>query len=243
MYNGNVETHDPRPLYFRIAAGLRAEIASGRLSVGMRIPPIASLARSYSVAPVTIREALRLLSEEGLIKSRQGSGTFVTERAVNARIEPQDLNWPPHAATANQWRPRLLQADDIAPPLLSGDGVPVANYRRMLRVHVDETGSPVRLVELFLDRRYHDKAPHRFKKEMVLAVLEELHGSELDQIRHTFTLTVADAFVASQLGIGTGDPLGRLRRVLTNEAGEVVYFAIALIRADRIALAWTSRRP
>jgi GntR family transcriptional regulator len=243
MSDTTVEAHDPRPLYFRIAAGLRAEIASGQLGVGTRIPAIATLARSYSVAPVTVREALRLLSEEGLIKSRQGSGTFVTERATLARVDPQNLNWPAHAATANRWRARILQADNTAPPLLPGDGMPVKTYRRMLRVHVDDDGAPMRLVELFVDRRYYSEAPKRYNKEMVLAVLEELHGPELVQIRNTFTLTVADAFVASQLSIGAGDPLGRLRRVMTNSAGEAVYFAVAWIRADRIALAWTSKRP
>jgi GntR family transcriptional regulator len=238
-----VEMQDPRPLYFRIAAGLRAEIVSGRLDVGARIPPIAELARSYAVAPVTVREALRLLSEEGLIKSRQGSGTFVTERAMQARVDPENLNWPPYAKTAHQWRARLLQADDTSPPLTSGDGLPVASYRRMLRMHVDDKGTPMRLVELFVDRRYYDEAPERFDVEMVVALLEELHGEDLAQMRHMFTLTVADAFVASQLSIGAGEPLGRLRRVMVNHAGEVVYFAVAWIRADRIALAWTSRRP
>jgi len=237
------EARDPSPLYFRIAAGLRAEIASGRLAVGTRVPPIATLARTYAVAPVTVREALRLLSEEGLIWSRQGSGTFVADRAANSLLVPEDLDWPARTSTARQWRARVLQADDTAPPLGPSDGMPVSNYRRMLRVHVDGNAAPIRMVELFVDRRYYDRAPDRFDSEMVIALLEKMHGPDLAQIRHTFTLTVADAFCASQLNIRVGDPLGRLRRVLINNAGEAVYFAVAMIRADRIALAWTSQRP
>ena len=61
--------------------------------------------------------------------------------------------------------------------------------------------------------------------------------------KRTFTVSVADAFTADQLAIRVGDPLGRLRRVLLNQAGEAVYFAIGLVRADRIALAWTTKRP
>jgi DNA-binding GntR family transcriptional regulator len=113
----------------------------------------------------------------------------------------------------------------------------------MLRVHVDDSGKPVRLVELFVDRRYYDEAPKRFNKEMVLAMLQELHGADLEQIRNSFTLTIADKFIASQLAIGAGDSIGRLRRVMTNKAGEAVYFAVAWIRPERIALAWTSKRP
>lgn len=237
------EAHDPSPLYFRIAAGLRSEIASGRLAVGTRLPPIAALARTYAVAPVTVREALRLLSEEGLIWSRQGSGTFVADRAANSVIVPENLDWPARTSTARQWRAHVLQADDTAPPLGPHDGAPVPNYRRMLRVHVDRNAVPIRMVELFVDRRYYNQAPDKFDSEMVIALLEEMHGPDLSQIHHTFTLTVADAFYASHLNIHVGDPLGRLRRVLINNAGEAVYFAVAMIRADRIALGWTSKRP
>jgi GntR family transcriptional regulator len=239
----SAEARDPSPIYFRIAAGLRAEIASGRLPVGARLPPIAALARTYAVAPVTVREALRLLTEEGLIWSRQGSGTFVADRAANSVIVPQDLDWPARTPNALQWRARVLQADDTPPPLSPDDGSAALSYRRMLRVHFDRDGVPVRMVEVFVDRRYYDQAPNRFDSEMVIALLEEMHGPDLNQIRHTFTLTVADAYCASQLNIRVGDPVGRLRRVVIDNAGVAVYFAVAMIRADRIALAWTSVRP
>jgi GntR family transcriptional regulator len=182
------------------------------------------------------------LSEEGLIWSRQGSGTFVAERAANSVIAPVDLDWPARTPNALQWRARVLQADDTAPPLGPADGTSAPSYRRMLRVHFDANAEPIRMVELFVDRRYYDLAPARFDSEMVIALIEELRGPDLNQIRHAFTLTVADAYCASNLNIRIGDPIGRLRRVLLNNAGEVVYFAVALIRADRIALAWTSKR-
>ena len=234
---------DPSPLYQRIASGLRAEIASGRLPVGARLPAIATLARTYAVAPVTARQALKVLTDEGLVRSRQGSGTFVANLPARAHIPSDVLDWPMRAPALRRHRARILQADDTAPPLLPGDGKAAASYRRMLRVHVDADGLPMRLVELFVDRRCYDQAPQRFDVEMALALLEEMHGPELLEMRHTFTLSVADAFTADQLAIRVGDPLGRLRRVLLNQAGEAVYFAIGLVRADRIALAWTTKRP
>jgi DNA-binding GntR family transcriptional regulator len=55
-------------------------------------------------------------------------------------------------------------------------------------------------------------------------------------------LTLADAEVAAHLGVRAGDPLGRLRRSLVDAQGVVAYFSIALIRSDRISLAWSMRR-
>jgi DNA-binding GntR family transcriptional regulator len=71
--------HNKSPLYHSIAGVLRSLIASGELNVGAQLPTIAALAQRYQVAPVTVREAFRLLTQEGLIRARRGSGTFVNE--------------------------------------------------------------------------------------------------------------------------------------------------------------------
>jgi DNA-binding GntR family transcriptional regulator len=72
--------------------------------------------------------------------------------------------------------------------------------------------------------------------------MEELDAVHLVEMRQNFTLTIADADVAAHLGVRAGEPLGRLRRSLVNAQGVVVYFSIALIRSDRISLAWSMRR-
>jgi DNA-binding GntR family transcriptional regulator len=65
----------------------------------------------------------------------------------------------------------------------------------------------------------------------------------LVEMRQSFTLTIAEAEVAAHLGVRAGDPLGRLRRSLLDPQNVAVYFSIALIRSDRISLAWSMRRP
>lgn len=59
------------------AAGLRAEIASGRWAVGARIPVEPALAQQLGVSRGTLREAIRTLVHAGLLEVRQGSGTYV----------------------------------------------------------------------------------------------------------------------------------------------------------------------
>ncbi|MGX8013400.1 FadR/GntR family transcriptional regulator [Mesorhizobium sp. ORM8.1] len=56
---------------------LRAEILSGRWGVGARIPNEASLADLLSVSRGTVREAVRVLVSQGLLDTRQGSGTYL----------------------------------------------------------------------------------------------------------------------------------------------------------------------
>lgn len=74
----------------RLAYGLRCAIASGLLADGVRMPAERDLARALAVSRSTVTTALDLLREEGLVTSRQGSGTVVRgpgQRAVgSARV-------------------------------------------------------------------------------------------------------------------------------------------------------------
>lgn len=72
---GNADRRRP---YLRIAEDIRREIAAGRYAVGEQLPVARELADKYGVAMMTIGNALAVLRDEGLIETRQGSGSFVT---------------------------------------------------------------------------------------------------------------------------------------------------------------------
>ena len=64
---------------------LRGEITSGRWSVGDRLPNEAALAATLDVSRGTVREAVRALVAQGMLETRQGSGTYVRSTADAAR--------------------------------------------------------------------------------------------------------------------------------------------------------------
>ncbi|WP_019874621.1 PLP-dependent aminotransferase family protein [Sporichthya polymorpha] len=61
----------------RLAYGLRCAINSGLIPDGVKLPPERDLARGLAVSRSTVTTALDLLREDGLVTSRQGSGTVV----------------------------------------------------------------------------------------------------------------------------------------------------------------------
>lgn len=84
----SLDPDDPRPPYQQVAAALRAAILTRKIEPGQKLPSQSELAQSYGVARMTIQQALRLLKDEGLTVSRQGSGVFArarTERPVGLR--------------------------------------------------------------------------------------------------------------------------------------------------------------
>lgn len=67
------------PIYRQIAAELRQEITSGTFEPGDRLPKEAKLEKRFGASRNTVRLALGVLANEGLVRIRHGKGTFVAE--------------------------------------------------------------------------------------------------------------------------------------------------------------------
>lgn len=85
--------------YHQIAAAIRADIASGRLRVGDKLPSRAELAAAHQAAPMTVQNALRQLREEGLVRSEQGRGVFVAALPAVAGFEVVQVQAEVHECT------------------------------------------------------------------------------------------------------------------------------------------------
>lgn len=72
---------DALPLYRRLAQTLRDAIAAGAHPIGTSLPTEVELCERHDVSRHTVREALRLLVDQGLIERRQGAGSRVIAAA------------------------------------------------------------------------------------------------------------------------------------------------------------------
>jgi DNA-binding FadR family transcriptional regulator len=118
---------DFKPLqrYEQIAERLTADIRSGALPPGERLPSERDLARSLDVSRASVREAIAALQVQGLVETRPGAGTFVAaqppagdalphDASPSAVLEARVLLEPAVAAQAA----RLGQRDETAERLL-----------------------------------------------------------------------------------------------------------------------------
>lgn len=74
-------------LWRQIVTKLQADIASGQLKSGMRLPTEAELSSQFGVNRHTVRRALEELSRDGLVRVEQGRGSFVAEDVLDYAIE------------------------------------------------------------------------------------------------------------------------------------------------------------
>lgn len=94
-----VEPDSPLSAWGQIHRDLRYRIDTGEFAAGARIPAEVQLTEYYEVSRVTIRRSIRALTDDGYLRTRRGSGSYVTDRN-SALICDLDL--------ARPWREQLL---------------------------------------------------------------------------------------------------------------------------------------
>ena len=106
---------DRQPKYLRIHAELRDRIRTGQWPAGSPLPAQRDLAAEFGVSIMTLRQAIQLLTDEGLVAARHGSGTYVAARYEfglgHLRSFASDL-----AAQGAEIGTRLLATEVITPP-------------------------------------------------------------------------------------------------------------------------------
>ncbi|HMH90232.1 MAG TPA: GntR family transcriptional regulator [Streptosporangiaceae bacterium] len=104
-----------QPKYLRIYTELRDRIIGGQWPAGSSLPAQRELADEFGVSMMTLRQALQLLADEGLVGTRHGLGTYVAPRFAHdlghLRSFASDL-----AAQGAEVTTRLLDAAALAPP-------------------------------------------------------------------------------------------------------------------------------
>src|SRR6187551_4122523 len=72
-----VDPSDPTPIYAQLDRGIRAAIASGRLTVGDRLPTVRQLAVDLRINANTVAKVYAELERAGVLTTQRGIGTFV----------------------------------------------------------------------------------------------------------------------------------------------------------------------
>lgn len=144
-----VETEPGQSRYAALAAAMRARIVAGEWPAGSAIPAEQTLAAEHGVALGTMRRALDLLADQGLVERMQGRGTFVRQGLSGAPM----LRFFRFGAAGNEApQSRILSRQTLALPaevaraLGCGPGEPALRLRRLRSVG----GQPALLEEIWL---------------------------------------------------------------------------------------------
>ncbi|MER6112445.1 GntR family transcriptional regulator [Streptomyces hirsutus] len=234
-----------RPGYLRIASDLRERISSGEYGIGDQIPTLPVLSEHYGVSETTIRNALALLRNEGLIETRARAGTRVRESPPIRRL------------TADRYRNK---AGVPSTPFTRDQRIGWSEYRldkKFERVEATpelaslfecEVGEPL-LARHFVF--FDNDQPHQMSTSYLrwsdvegTPVADSIHepwpggtraqlatiGIRVALIKEAFTCGMPTEHEAKTLKIGSGVPVLRYTRRHVAQDGRVVEVASPIVR-------------
>ncbi len=87
-----IDPKSPIPIYRQITDGIRRRVAAGLLAPGDQLMSVREMAAQLLVNPNTVAKVYRDLEREGLLSTRRGQGTYISDDATAlAQSERQRL--------------------------------------------------------------------------------------------------------------------------------------------------------
>jgi GntR family transcriptional regulator len=224
------------PRYLQVASALRRRIRDGRWTVGDKIATLEELEREFDVARVTVRQAIELLQSEGLLKSHQGRGTFVTKAVEHDRWLQLATDWESLIAPIRDHVPQLLSTDAATTPRIEADDGIAAPAYVAIRSIQKRDGKPYAYARVHVAKHVHARAPKAFAARVALAVLSEMRGLAIARARQTVVVGAADLDTAQHLGIGLNAPTAEARCIVADKDGVVIYVGEITYPGDYVRL-------
>ncbi len=226
--------------YKKIAQTLIGEIQAGTWSVGDLLPTERELMERFGVSRNTVREALRIVRDDGYIARRQGSRTVVVSNTkvgafVNVVSTLDDLplyiadTRSVHLATEH-----VLISEHVA------EVIGCSPQEKRLRVQYlrwrKESSEPLCYTEIYVEPEYDEVEQSLDGSLTVYDKLESHFGNAFSHVEQEIEAILADPNIASRLNISVGSPVLETKTMLYFPGNKLAQLSISHYPANRYRL-------
>lgn len=223
------------PLYLQLQRLLAEEFHKEGLLVGDMIPTERDLQDRYQVSRATVRSALDVLEQNGVIKRMQGVGTKLARAKIGPNISQLTSFTEDIQAKGMMPGSKTLEVSLVVPPDAVRESFSLADgdkvwYLQRLRLADDE---PVGIHNLYIPPTL-EFAPQALREmSSYYALLRDRHGIEVATATEIFTAKSAEAQEAELLGTKKGAALLMIQRTTFDDETRPIEYVDLLYRADR----------
>lgn len=232
------------PKYRRIAADLADRVRAGDFGVDGALPPQRTLSEQYSVTLMTLRQALQVLQDEGLIEQRPGRGTYVVPPEVahdqaNLRSLADELN-----AQGVPLRTEVLsrQVRKLPRPVAAEFVLPTDEPALRLERLRSVRGIPLLHQVSWVPQPWADAVEQvDFELTPLYAAIGAASGTIPERAEEALTAEPLSARLAALNGTAEGRPALVMRRTTFDGRGRVYVVDTATVLDERLRIV-TDRR-
>lgn len=227
-----VNRSSPVPLYFQVAEQLEKAIFDGLLVPGDRIANEVALASELGLSRPTMRQAIQLLVDKGMLVRKRGVGTQVVHPPIKRTVEftslYDDLKRTGHQPETTVLAHALVAAEEApASRLKVAEGSPIWRLDRLRSVD----GQPLALMCNYVPESITDLSNVDFS---VTGLYEHFRaeGIHLRVAHQTISARRAETREAKLLGGRKGDPVLTMERTSFDDGGRAIEYGTHLYRPD-----------
>ena len=229
----SVDRNSPVPLYFQLSQQLEEAIERGRLAPGSLLGNEIDLAGRLGLSRPTVRQAIQVLVDKGLLVRRRGIGTQVVHSQVRRPLELSSL-YDDLRAAGQRPTTRVLRlateeaTGEVAAALGVAEGTEVWVVERLRLTH----GEPIARLRNHLPLDLLTLSSEDLERTGLYQVLRTA-GVTLHSARQSVGARAATEEEAELLAEPAGAPLLTMRRTAFDDTGRPVEYGSHLYRASR----------
>lgn len=226
-----------------LAVELR-ELVTTELAPGMRMQSEKELGERFGVSRNTVREALLVLWEEGLVIRKWGVGTFVREAeqpwAQNmSKVVPVDdlvRSAGQELSLSATEVDTVIAPSEVSTALGLEAGAEVWCVNRTFAFDGRPAFALIDWFPLVVNGREIDPSPLRDISSGLLRLLKDAARTRVVSMEAQLTAVLADSALAAQLQVEVGFPVVAAEQVSVDSSGEIVIFSRNYYRTDVASL-------
>jgi DNA-binding GntR family transcriptional regulator len=229
------------PRYQVVAQALMRDLEKGKFKIGSLLPTEMEICERFGISRHTAREAIRRLTDAGLVTRRAGIGTTIQAQAVSARYTASVSDPGELIAFTRKTRLDLLAFDRAEIQGELAEIIPQAVGQRWprftLRRFVEDSDVPIAYAEIIVHPDFEAIREKIHKPGVtVYRLIEELRGRPAVELKQDISCIALPKKMASMLGASAGTPALRVLRYYLGEDESLLSVAINTYPRDRFKI-------
>ncbi|MEM6651236.1 MAG: GntR family transcriptional regulator [Pseudomonadota bacterium] len=223
-----------KPRYRQLAELFRSQILSGKYKPGEALPTEMEICDAHKVSRHTARDALRILTDDGLIERRRGAGTIVSQRRAPAFAQPigdfDSILQYARDAHFEITTSQIADNETLDRLGLTGDYLQLIGFRQV----ADQPPQAITAVYIRADLAPNLETISTLPGS-ISEWIEANHEVNVERVVQRMEAVALNKSQAKRLNVSEGFPALRTVRRYRDAAGGIILFSESLHPAGRFA--------
>lgn len=241
----NIDFESGKPLYQQVAEHLYLEIAEGLLPVGTMLSSEGALQEIFGVSRVTVRHAISLLVQQGLVTRKQGKGSYVEAKPIEFSINTLEGTTELANKLGLATSSKIIQMEKIRGSKIVRRELGLPEVSDVVRlVRVDFSGpTPLAHAAIHLPESIGARlSADQLANEALYPLLESTLGIIATDAHQLIEAGLADKIMARKLEIPLHSPIVAVTRTTRDQNNVPFEFSVVHFNAKLIRFSISLRR-